>query len=199
MRLLVIGGIVVVLLAAGVRAVTWYQKDGQYSSRAASELSSQQAEIEECKGRLATLHAAWESYRKANGGASPPSVESMVPKHLKDPKLLFCPTAERWKGKAIMAQGNIKVGDKEYPVTYAFKWMVPGYDRFLGSRGENSVLVVCETHREGVYRAAYQKPPQLGTFDPSGRGSMADSVNKAPILALRRSGAVDVIGAEELD
>jgi hypothetical protein len=49
-----------------------------------------------------------------------------------------------------------------------------------------------------LYRAAYRKPPPIGSFDTARLAGLVEPVAKAPVLAVRKNGEVEALDASEL-
>ena len=173
-----------------------YLKFGDNSRQGAAqqEQTVQKAEMQECRDRLAQFYKAWSAYRADHKSADPPSIEALIPKYLPNPELLVCPTAARWikKGKP-MQQGTMTMNRRQYPVTYGFQWLSSGYAHLLKKSGDRMPLVICEAHKEGLYRAAYRKPPGQASFDPEERMKLVPAVQEAYTLVLRHNGTVDFL------
>lgn len=191
LRILIVIGVIagVYLLGRSLLATS------KARSGARAEARAQEAEQRECRARLAQFHKAWEAYQADHKGAAPPTIVSLVPKYVSDADLFFCPTAQRWKSKAVMAQGAITVGRRQYPVTYGFLGLTSGFARSQKQLGDRAPLIICEAHQEAIYRAAYQAKPPLGVFDSEQRRGLIAEVREAPVLVVRKNGTVDTLDA----
>src|SRR5205823_5819834 len=99
----------------------------------------------------------------------------LVPKYIPDPDALTCPTAKRWLAKgAGMQSGSIKVNKKDYPVTYRFLVFTASYQIQQRKYGNRTVLIDCDAHQEGMYRAVFHKGPRTGAFMGTERASLPD-------------------------
>ncbi len=192
--------LVCVLIGGGYLAYT-LKKAHALSSLAQEEGTTQVSEVQECRRRLALFYKAWASYKADHKGAEPPTIESLIPKYIPDPKLLVCPTAERWMKKgALMEQGVITIDRHNYPETYGFIWLAPSRNAVSLKRyGEAAPLIICASHQEGLYRATYKKRLPLGAFDEDQRTKWVPEVGTARTLAVRRNGKVEelVPGTED--
>ncbi len=166
--------------------------------QADAEVKAQEPEIAECKKRLQTFYDAWKQYRADHKNQDPPSVESLIPKYIKDPSLLVCPTAERWqKQKMMFAEGSLTIGGKQYPESYGFKWLSAGYPKFVKKYGDKVALVECDVHKHALYVATYRRKPKPDAFDSDKTGQLLTAVRDSPTLAVRRSGTVEPLGVDE--
>lgn len=171
----------------------------QLSTSAKAELDRQASELQECEARLKQLHKAWQRYRADHKKADPPSIEALLPKYVKSPDHLLCPTAARWtKGGGAVEQGAVKWKGKTYPETYAFRWLAAGYAKTSQSQGEMAPLIQCSVHREVVYRVAYKKAPPLGSFDTEELSKLAEPVAKVPVLTVRKDGKVEKTDSSQM-
>jgi hypothetical protein len=157
---------------------------------AAAEATRQRAERETCRAYLREIYEAVAVYRWLHRGQPPPSCEALIPRYLSDPKHLLCPTAERWsaRGRPLSA-GQIIVRRRVYPVSYGLRWLAAGFRR--ASFGRPDDLVTCEAHREGMYRAVYDRPIPLGAFDEPERERLCPTVRSAPVLKVHADGKLD--------
>jgi hypothetical protein len=193
MRILI--GVIVAAAVAGAVALGFNQyKVGQANARAAAELEKQTQEIAECRERLKSFHSAWAAYRKDHKNAEPGSFGDLIPKYIKDPNQLVCPTAARWQLRAV-GQGTVTVGRRQYPLTYGFKFLAAGYPMLVKKQGDKAPMIVCEAHEETVYAAAMQKVARPGAFSEDARHKLAPKVAEVPQLAVLRDGTVvEVMG-----
>jgi len=186
--------LIVLAAIAGIGYYGWSKTQGMEASRlAAREAARQKPEIEQCRQRLATLHAAWSAYRKDHRGGEPGRIEDLFPKYLKDGNLLVCPTVQRWAGRGGSAPGEITLDRRKYPVSYGFKWLTAGYARVVKKHGDSAPLIVCESHPEALYQAAYKKRAALGAFSAEQQGRWVGEVREARVLLLRRNGQIDAV------
>lgn len=196
--------LMVLVLAVAVAVGGWFgfqrwSKTSSLASAADAELTRQSGELEQCKKRLGAFHSAWKRYRADHKGSEPPTIEALMPKYIKSPGDLVCPTAQRWtKGGGMVDQGSVKYRGKSHPETYGFKWLAAGYNRFTAGQGTAAPLIVCAVHREVVYRATYKKAPPIDAFGPEKRGDLVKAVLEAPVLAVRKNGQVAAVAAEDL-
>jgi len=166
----------------------------QAVSRANEEARLEEPEITECKQRLAMFYNAWKTYKTDHNGTEPQSLDVLIPKYIKSPELLICPTAVRLGKKKIhIDQGALKYKGQVYPDTYGFKWLAGGFPIFLKRKGDEIPLIICTAHREATYMAAYGKLVQDKDFDAAHRDSLISSVRDAPFLAARRNGKIEAI------
>ncbi|HLJ57445.1 MAG TPA: hypothetical protein VKT77_20575 [Chthonomonadaceae bacterium] len=160
---------------------------------AGKEIDQQKAEIEECKKNLAEFQVAWTHYKKDHNGRDPGKPEDLVPKYISDPDKLVCPTAKRWIGMGKnMSQGTILIAGKQHPTTYEFRVFSASYPIQVRQTGDRTILIACDSHREGVYRAVYHRGPQLNTFDPDQRAGLNEAVRDTKTIVLRKNGTVDL-------
>lgn len=189
--------IAIVIVGAGALI---YQKFGEHGEQASGEKEqeNQKAEIAECRRRMALFYKAWSAYKADHKNGDPPSIEAMIPKYIPDPNLLMCPTADRWikKGKP-MQQGTVVIDRKQYPVTYGFRWLSSGYARLQKKAGGQMPLIICEAHRDGVFRGAYNKPPGQASFDSAERAKLVPVVRDARTLVLRYNGTIDFLDPDK--
>src|SRR5581483_1138445 len=90
--------VVGLVVAAGVAAgVMWMRQSQATQAAARSESEQEGPEVAACNDRLKAIYSAWKRYKDDHHGATPPSVEALIPKYIKDPKELVCPTAARWE------------------------------------------------------------------------------------------------------
>lgn len=180
-----------VVVGIGVVAYFWMNREKSYPDGAREEARLQQAELRECRARLAQFYQAWSAYRKDHKGAEPPSIEALFPKYLSRGELLLCPTAARWmKNRVRMEQGVAVIDKKEYPVTYGFMWLTSGYAHSIRKDADAAPLVRCEAHQEGMYRAAYKKRPPLGAYSPPQYERLIPEAQVARVQVVRRNGQV---------
>ncbi len=190
----------IVVIAAAVAGGSIVYKKSQIAVRGAAEAKLEEPEIVECKHRLGLLYAAWKHYRTDHKSQDPPSVEALFPKYLHDPEMLMCPTQKRLTDAHIHLEvGWLKFNNKDYQVSYGFKWMSAGFSKFLQKKGDKIPLIVCTSHYTGTYKAAYNVIPKDARTDSDERSKLVEPVRNAPVLAVRRNGTVDVIdlGTEE--
>lgn len=186
-------GVMVVAACAG--AGLWLRHDRALAAASKNQVRLLEPEIDECQQRLRAFHTAWSRYRRDHKGQEPPSFEAMIPRYIHDPHVLVCPTAERWQrqGHAV-PHGSIKIGGKEYPVTYGFLWLAAGYPRLLKREGERAPLAVCRVHRSVFYAAVYRSPPPMGG---SGEGGEQSVPAAAGVLVIRRDGEIGLLDDDE--
>jgi hypothetical protein len=179
----------IVLIGAGTLA--WMRYRDLSITQAEAEL--QKPEIEECRKRLASVATAWKRFAADHKGHEPGSFKDLVPKYISDPKILMCPTAERWisKGTAIQS-GMLDVNGKKWRVTYGFLAFTASYPIELAKFGDSTVLVSCDSHQDGMYRSLYHHSPPPSVFEGTQRAGLPDGVRDAKQLVLRKNGSVDV-------
>jgi hypothetical protein len=162
------------------------------SERAAADVEAarQRAERQTCRAYLREIYQAVAVYRRLHHGQLPPSCEALIPRYLSDPKHLLCPTADRWsaRGRPLSA-GQIIARRRVYPVSYGLRWLAAGFRP--ASAGRPQDLVICDAHREGMYRAVYDRPIPLGAFDEPQRERLSAPVRSAPVLKVHADGKLD--------
>jgi hypothetical protein len=126
-----------------------------------------------------------------------PAAPARVPRYIRDPQLLICPTAERWRRQGHgVSHGSIAINGTQYPVTYGFLWLTAGYPRMLKREGERAPLVVCRAHRSVFYQAVYKHPPPAGGSDEGGERPEAAPA-AAGVLVIRRNGEIGLLDDDE--
>lgn len=174
-------------------------KRASLAAKAATEAKLEEPEIGECKQRLSLFYVAWKRYRNDHKGADPPTIESMVPNYIKSVDLLICPTAARWeKNNRHLDQGKVQIDGKAYPETYGFRWLAAGFPRFVSKLGDKVPLIVCPSHMQAIYIAAYGKMPESNQIDSGSIGSQVPVVRDMRIYAVRRNGKVEGIDPSEV-
>lgn len=197
MRMLRVFAALGLVAAAGLFGYTKVKENG-LRSEGQKELQVQEAERKECEKRLTMFYKAVSDYQKDHKDAMPPSFLSLLPKYIKDADLLLCPTAARWTKKgAAMGQGQIEFERRKYPVTYGFRWLSSMYPRGLQQHGDAVPLIVCDSHKEGMYRAVYHKPVPADAFSDEKRGGLVAEVRDAKMLAVRKNGKVEALNPDE--
>src|SRR5947209_8231998 len=148
--------LVLALVGAVAGGALWLQKTRAAQAAARSEAEIEAPEIATCKKHLKAFYVAWKQYRADHRGANPPTFESLIPKYIKNPHDLLCPTAARWQKKGRpLDQGSITIEKRTYPVTYGFRWLAAGYGHGGKGAEDRSPLIVCTSHREAMYRAEH--------------------------------------------
>lgn len=190
-----VGGALVAIGLFGYSKV----KENGLRSEGQKELQEQEAEHKECEKRLAMFYKAVSDYQKDHKDAMPPNFESLLPKYIKSGDLLLCPTAARWtKRGALMGQGQIEFERRKYPVTYGFRWLTAGtFSMGLRKHGDAVPLIVCDSHKEGMYRAVYKKPVPADAFSDEKRNSLVSEVRDSKMLAVRKNGKVEALNPDE--
>jgi hypothetical protein len=189
---------VVLILAGGAYGVKGYMATAEISKRGSEEVKAQEAELTQCKDRLKLLYAAWDAYRKDHKGSEPPTIDSLVPKYVKDGDMLACPTFQRWsKAGRPLSKGEISIEGRKASVSYGFQWLIGSSGTVQKKLKDKAPLVLCESHREAAYTAAYKKSFDAHAFDESEATSLVGPVKSSPILAVRRDGTVGEIDPAE--
>jgi hypothetical protein len=189
---LVLAGCALVALVAGV--LLSLRRQTTLEAAAQGEARRMEPEIRQCRERLAQLHEAWQRYQADHHGAEPPSVESLVPRYVRSPDLLVCPTAARWtRDGGAVEEGSIQIGRRNYPVSYGCRWLTSGYPRLVKLEGNRAPVISCDVHRQVIYQAAYHRPPPLGVFDEPARSQLARAVAAVGLLVVRRDGEVGML------
>jgi hypothetical protein len=197
MRILGILVVLGLIVGAGVFAFTKIKENG-LRGEGQKEFQAQVTEKQECEKRLALFYKAVTDYQKDHKGAMPPSFVSLLPKYIRSGDLLVCPTAQRWTKKgAAMAQGQIEFNRRNFPVTYMFRWLTPTYTHGVKKYGDEVPLIVCDAHKEGIYRSVYHKRPPADAFDNDNRGSLVSEVRDAKMLAVRKNGKVGELASDQ--
>lgn len=168
------------------------------SASARREATRLRPETDRCRERLAQFHQAWQRYRTDHGGMEPPSVESLVPEYVHDPKAFTCPVAEKWmyQGNDV-TRGNFIIGRRRYDETYSLEWLSASYPGRVKRLGDEAPVVICRTHREVLYQAAYDRRPPLGTFSPAARDQLVREVAGAEVLAVLRNGRITALEGDD--
>ena len=184
--------------AAAAGLFMLFQHNLQLGGLAKQEAGLQASELAECRKRLGSFFDAYKRYKADHKGAEPQSFDELIPKYVKDPALLFCPTADRWtKAKrARIEQGKLSYKGTDYPVTYGLLWMSPALAPVRKRLGDRAPLIRCEVHREALYRATYGKRPTLNAFGESERRGLIREVSEAPIPGVRGDGEVVLLGPD---
>jgi hypothetical protein len=180
----VAGALLAVLCGAGLQRAA--------AGRAVrAEAAQQEPEIRQCRERLSALHAVWSAYRRDHRGADPPSIASLMPAYLKEPRWLVCPTAVRVRQKGLVCrQGTFRCGRRQYRQTYGLRWLAGGYAKVTRDQRGAAPLITCTAHREAMYYAVHGRA--LPASAPEGGVGVP-----APLLVARRSGAVEAVSAAE--
>lgn len=188
---------VLILGGAGYGIYAFKNQVKTYPEALKTEIGHQEREKQQCRERLNLFYAAFNQFKADHKGAEPSSIESLVPKHVAVESLV-CPTAKRWAeaGKPL-EQGEFKVDGKFVQVTYGLRWLATGYSRDVKRNQGKAILVVCQAHSEGLYRAAYNKRPTLDAYMDEKRVNLVDEVRDSKNLALHRDGTIDEIPAGE--
>ena len=190
--------LVVLILGGGAYGVKGYMANAEISKRATDELKLQDSELTQCKERLKSFYVAWDAYRKDHKGAEPPTIESLIPKYVKDGDMLACPTFARWsKASRPLSKGETTIERRKFSVSYGFQWLIGSSGLVQRKLKERAPLVLCETHREAVYTAGYKKVFEARMFDEAEAKSLVGPVKSCPILAVRRDGTVGEIDPAE--
>ena len=180
-------------LVVGLGAGVWlWSRNAEGQAKLRKQAAPMKAEIEECRSRLASFYKGWSSYRKAHKGAEPPSVESMIPRYIKNPELLLCPTGERLtKQNKGFERGMIEWKGTRYPVTYGFRWLTPASAIQTRRMGDAAPLIVCATHREAIGRYVYSKDPSEFVATAERQKELVAAGATGQDLVLRRNGKID--------
>lgn len=189
-----------VLLILGIGYGLYYlYNQSTFTSKANAEKKKQEQEVVECNSRLKEFHAAIVKFKKEHKGSPPTSYKDLVPKYIANPEKLLCPTGKRWiDSKKAVAIGRLALNGKEYNTTYGFQIFTGSYHRAKKKLKEKAPEVICETHREALYRASYETQPRLGSFDEDNAKWLISEVKDAPILCIRSDGSTDPFKIEEL-
>jgi hypothetical protein len=189
--------ILCLIVGAGVFGYTKVRENG-LRGEGQKELQAQESEKQECQKRLTMFHKALTDFQKDHKGGMPPNLEALIPKYIAKGELLMCPTALRWKDKgAGMRQGMIEMDERTYPVTYGFRCLSSSYPHGLKKYGDAVPMVVCEAHKEGMYRSVYHRPPSADAFDDEKRGSLVSEVRDTKMLAVRKNGKVEELAPDQ--
>jgi len=183
----------IIFIALG--AFGWNRYQDMNAANAEADIQKQETEV--CRKRLTAIYTAWTHYSADHNGRDPGSYEDLVPKYIPDPKMLICPTSERWIAKgAHMQCGNLKFNGKSYPVSYGFRCFTASYPIELRQFGSKTIIIACDAHQEGMYRSVYHRTPPLSAFDAAQRVSLNDAVRNTKVLALHKDGTIDLEAAE---
>ncbi|HLI50031.1 MAG TPA: hypothetical protein VKV18_15275 [Chthonomonas sp.] len=191
--------LVLVIVVGGYFLVAHLVKVYAERNAAEREIALERPEIDACKQRLLLFYNAWKRYRADHKGAEPPSLEALIPKYIPDPNLLVCPTVARWAKKGVhFTVGTVAIGRRVYPVSYGFRWLASSMNAYdIKKEGDNAPLVVCYSHEEGVYWAAYHRPPPVGAFNQAQRDRWVAPVRHTYALVIRRNGKIDTLSPDD--
>ncbi len=197
MSMLKIFVVIAVLALIGVGGYFMVQKH-KAQSAIQQEVALQQSEKQECERRLGLFYQAWKRYKADHKGEEPPNVAVLIPKYIPDPKLLVCPTAQRWlNNHKAVSRGSLTINKQQYTETYGFQWVNPNAAHSIKKQGDKAPLILCTAHEEGIYISIFHKQPQLGAFDPDKRGNYISELQNARPLVARRNGTVEELSADE--
>jgi hypothetical protein len=196
-RLLAIVLAVGALAAGAYQTYVWAGQKMQIQADMKRVGEPMAGEIDGCKQRLKAIHAAWSRYRKDHKGAEPASVDALLPKYVKSPEELVCPTAARLdKESRMVNRGVLTWEGEEHPVTYGFRWLTAGNAKAMKEQGENAPLVTCGVHHEAVGRYFFNRDPL--EFAPSAGETAQLQKANVPwhLLTIQRDG--DIVTEESL-
>jgi hypothetical protein len=168
--------------------------DPKTSAAIGTEAKAMAPEIDTCKKRLKQLYDGWDGYRKAHAGKEPPSIDSLLPKYIKSPELMVCPTFERLKkaGRNI-SSGSIKFQGKDHLVTYGFKWLSAAGTLDKKRMGDLAPLITCPVHQEVIARFAFRKDPTAFELTDAVEKSVSSAGATAKTLCVRRNGEIGTV------
>lgn len=194
---LIITGVLAVLIGLGALIFSKMQ-DAKQTDAARTEILAQESERKECQRRLMLFYTAWKQYKQDHKGAEPASIDSLIPRYIKDTKLLYCPTAARWEqNHRALDQGSVKIGKDTFPETYGFQWLTANYAHSFKTLKERTPLITCDSHRQAIYVAVFKKVPRLNAFDPEQSQKYPDELRTATTLAVLENGTVTDLAPEK--